>query len=275
VIRDIHNVIPVTLAVLLHALLFSALIVVVDFHARAMPPMPLAIKGTIVTENAVVIPPKVEEEPPPKKEEAPPKETDTEQQRIQAEEAKRREDARIEQERLNRIKQEEETRRAKAAEAERQRKADEERQKQEEAEKERQRLEAEKKREAEIERQRQENERLRQEAEAARQAEIDAESHRLEAMTANAKAAYIFAIQQKIARNWVKPPTASAGIECIVNVQQLPGGEVVSVTIGQCNGDSAVRRSIEAAVYKASPLPAPSDPSVFDRNLRLEFRPEE
>jgi colicin import membrane protein len=47
------------------------------------------------------------------------------------------------------------------------------------------------------------------------------------------------------------------------------------VSLGSGNGDEAVRRSIEAAVYKASPLPAPADPSVFDRNLRLEFRPTE
>ncbi len=126
---------------------------------------------------------------------------------------------------------------------------------------------------AEIERQRLENERLRREADAARQAELDAEPNRLKAMPANAEAAYIFAIQQKIVRNWVRPPTASADIECIVNVRQLPGGEVVSVNIGECNADSTVKRSIEAAVHKASPLPAPKDPSAFDRNLRLEFRP--
>jgi colicin import membrane protein len=280
VIRDTHNVIPVTLAVLLHAILFSALVVVVDFRDRSMPPMPLAIKGTIVTENAVVIPPKVKEEPAPEAEpepqdKPPPKEDDTEQQRIQAEEAKRREDARIEQERLNRIKQEEETRRQKAAEAERQRKAEAERKKQEEAELERKRAEAEKQRQAEVERQQRENERLQREAEAARQAEIDAESQRLEQMQSDAKAAYMFRIQQRIKSRWAAPPTAKPGIECVVNITQSPGGDVLSVSIGSCNGDSAVRGSIERAVRLASPLPTPDDPSVFDRNIRLIFRPEE
>ena len=103
--------------------------------------------------------------------------------------------------------------------------------------------------------------------------EYEEEAARLDVIQTNAETAYMFAIQRKINRNWVRPPTAKDGIECIVNVRQLPGGEVVSVTIGTCNGDSTVRRSIEAAVHKASPLPAPSDPSVFDRNLRLEFRP--
>ena len=279
-IRDTHNVIPVTLALLLHVLLFGGLVVVIDFRDRTMPVMPLAIKGTIVTDNAVVIPPKVKEEPP--------KQDEAEQQRLQAEEAKRkedarikaedakrREDARIEQERLNRIKQEEETRRRKAEEADRQRKADEERKKQQEAELERKRVEAEKKRQAEIERQQRENERLRQEAEAARQAEIAAESQRLDAMQSDARAAYMFRIQQRIKSRWAAPPTAKPGIECVVNIQQSPGGDVLQVSIGSCNGDSAVRGSIERAVRLASPLPTPDDPSVFDRNIRLIFRPEE
>lgn len=256
------------MALLLHVLLFGSLFVVFDFGDRAQPAVPLAITGTLVTDNAVIIPPKVEEVV------VPPEPDTSEQDRVQAEEAKRQEDARIERDRLNRIKQQEEEKKQAEARAEQQRIADaEKRRKAEEAEKERKRVEAEQAREAEIERQRQENERLRAEAAAARQAELDAESNRLDAIQANAQSAYIFAIQQKIARAWARPPTAAAGLECIVNVRQLPGGEVVNVSLGSCNGDEAVRRSIEAAVYKASPLPAPADPSVFDRNLRLEFRP--
>jgi colicin import membrane protein len=277
VVRDTHNVIPVTMALLLHVLVFTSLFVVLDFGDRARPAMPLAISATLVAENAVVIPPKVEEVAEVEEVEevvVPPEPDTSEQDRLKAEEKKRQDDARIERERLNRIKQQEEERKQAEAEAEKQRIADaEKRRKAEEAEKERKRVEAERAREAEIERQRQENERLRAEAAAQRQAELDAESRRLDAIQANAESAYIFAIQQKIARNWVRPPTASAGLECIVNVRQLPGGEVVNVSLGSCNGDETVRRSIEAAVFKASPLPAPADPSVFDRNLRLEFRP--
>lgn len=260
-VRDAHNVIPVTLALLLHVLLFGSLIVVLDFGDRARPALPLAIKGTLVTDNAIVIPPVPDTR---------------EQDRLQAEEQKRQDDARVERERLNRIKQQEEERKQADALAEQKRLADaEKRRKDVEAEMERRRLEADRAREAEIERQRLENERLRAEAQAAREAEMDAERNRLDAIQANSESAYIFAIQQKIGRNWVRPPTATAGLECIVNVRQLPGGEVVNVSLGSCNGDEAVRRSIEAAVYKASPLPAPADPSVFDRNLRLEFRPTE
>jgi colicin import membrane protein len=268
VLRDTHNVIPVSLALLLHVLVFGSLVVVLDFSDRATPALPLAITGTLVTDNAVVVPPKVEEVAPPEPEPEPVPDT-SEQDRLRAEEQKRLEDARIEQERLDRIQKQLDDRRRAEEAAERKRKAD--------AEKERKRIEAEKAREAEIERQRLENERerarLEAEAAAARQAELEAESGRLQAMQADAKAAYAFAIRQRVMSRWVQPPTATAGIECIVNIRQLPGGEVMDVSIGRCNGDAAVRRSIEAAVRNASPLPSPADPSVFQRNIQLEFRP--
>jgi colicin import membrane protein len=61
----------------------------------------------------------------------------------------------------------------------------------------------------------------------------------------------------------------------VLHVTQVPGGEVTQVTIGECNGDQAVRESIETAVYRASPLPAPPDPSLFDRQLTINFNPED
>src|SRR5262252_6567818 len=78
----------------------------------------------------------------------------------------------------------------------------------------------------------------------------------------------------KINRVWLRPPTARPGIECMLNVTQVPGGEVTQVTIGECNGDQAVRESIETAVYRASPLPPPPDPALFDRQLRIDFKPD-
>jgi colicin import membrane protein len=58
-------------------------------------------------------------------------------------------------------------------------------------------------------------------------------------------------------------------------VTQVPGGEVTGVQVGSCNGDAAVRDSIEAAVYRASPLPEPPNPDLFDRNLVFNFKPDE
>lgn len=270
-VQDKHNVAPVSMAVLLHAVLLVLMVFSYEFGASSTIAIPLAIKGTLVTDNAVVIPPKVEEPEP----EPIPEPDTSEQERVAAEEQKRLEDARIEKQRLDRIREQEAEQKRVAAEAERKRVADAENRKREaEAETEQRRVEAERKREQEIERQRAENERLRREADAAaRQQELDAEARRLAARSADTRAAYMFAIQQDIARNWVRPASAEVGLECTVNVQQLPNGEVLKVSLGSCNGDAVVRQSIVVAVENASPLPLPRDPSVFDRNLTLIFRP--
>jgi colicin import membrane protein len=55
----------------------------------------------------------------------------------------------------------------------------------------------------------------------------------------------------------------------------IPGGEVVSVQITRCNGDEVVRRSIEAAVMKASPLPNPPSGVPFERVITFVFIPED
>ncbi|MBS0377375.1 MAG: cell envelope integrity protein TolA [Proteobacteria bacterium] len=81
-------------------------------------------------------------------------------------------------------------------------------------------------------------------------------------------------IAAAITHAWQRPDTARPGIECVLKVTQVPGGQVTNVEIGQCNGDAAVRESIQTAVYRASPLPAPPDPAIFDRNLVINFKPD-
>ena len=82
-------------------------------------------------------------------------------------------------------------------------------------------------------------------------------------------------IRAKIMGEWRRPPTARAGTECVVRVTQVPGGEVVAARILSCNGDAAVRQSIELAVMNASPLPPPPDPALFERNLDVVFKPND
>jgi colicin import membrane protein len=106
------------------------------------------------------------------------------------------------------------------------------------------------------------------------QRSLAAEEHADAVRSSGALASWQAAIAAKITRAWLRPPTARAGIDCMLNVTQVPGGEVTEVSIGECNGDQAVRESIEAAVYRASPLPAPPDPSLFDRNLKIRFKPD-
>ena len=267
------NVISATLAVLLHVALFASMFAAFDW-ARPAPITPLAIHATLVTEIPEVAPPPVverqpepEPEPEPEIETPPPEPDKSEELRRAAEEAKRQQDALIEKERLERIRQQEE--------AERKRKAREEaeRKKAEEARKERERQEAERKRQEDIRRQREENERLRREMEADQRAEeIENEARRFAADNSPAMAAYQFAIAQKIRRNWSVPASAGADTVCVASVRQLAGGDIIGVNILSCNGDDAVKRSVEAAIHRSSPLPQPSDPDLFRPLLELTLQ---
>ena len=87
-------------------------------------------------------------------------------------------------------------------------------------------------------------------------------------------AAYQFAIAQKIARNWAMPASVTPDTMCVVMVRQTRTGDVISARIASCNGDGAVERSILAAVERASPLPEPSDPELFQGELKITMRPE-
>lgn len=84
---------------------------------------------------------------------------------------------------------------------------------------------------------------------------------------------YQLAIQQSVQRNWLRPETARPGLRCTVDIVQIPGGEVISVNVASpCNADELTRRSIEAAVMKANPLPYDGFQSVFSRQIRFTFR---
>ena len=88
------------------------------------------------------------------------------------------------------------------------------------------------------------------------------------------RAEYIAQVKDKIERNWLRPPGAVAGLRCVVRVSQIPGGEVVQVEIRTSSGNPGFDRSVEDAVLRASPLPAPKDPSLFDRHIVITFAPE-
>ncbi len=266
------KLIPISMAVLLHAALFSSMFVA---FSLARPPLitPMAIQATLVTEIPKVAPPPVVKAPEPdpvvEEPEPEPEPDNSEELRLQAEEQKRVQDALIEKERLEKLRQQKEAEQLKKTREEAQRKKD------EEAKKERERQEAERKRKEDEERQRKENERVRKEMEAEqRQQEITDEQRRLAENSSPAMAAYQFAIAQDIRRNWSVPASAGADTVCVVSVRQIPGGEVVGVNILSCNGDDAVKRSVEAAIRRASPLPVPSNPELFRPLLELNLRPE-
>ena len=86
---------------------------------------------------------------------------------------------------------------------------------------------------------------------------------------------YIGRIQAKIRSNI--PETAIEGIPgnpaAFVDVVQLPTGEVLSVKIRKSSGYPRYDEAIERAILKASPLPLPPSRDMFERELKLTFRP--
>ena len=104
-------------------------------------------------------------------------------------------------------------------------------------------------------------------------AQLAAEERQRKAERSAANSQYIAAVQQKVRRNWLKPAVLPVGLECLVRVEQLPTGDVVKATVVSCNGDEIVRRSIEDAVLKASPLPVPSDRTLYSRVVEFNFKP--
>ncbi len=89
---------------------------------------------------------------------------------------------------------------------------------------------------------------------------------------------YVGKIIAKIRRNIVLPPDVADDAKAEFDVTLLPGGEVLNVRLTMKSGSQAYDSAVERAIWKASPLPVPSDPDLFSRkfrNLHLKFRPKD
>lgn len=103
-----------------------------------------------------------------------------------------------------------------------------------------------------------------------------AEAERLAAVGRNnALNAYRDAITRKVRQNWILPQDLQGNPEAIFDVVQLPTGEVISVKLAKSSGNLAYDAAVERAILKSSPLPLPEPRSLFDRRLKLTFRPRD
>jgi len=175
-----------------------------------------------------------------------------------------------------------------AEEAERQRQAELERQRQEQAERDRRRRETEQQLErirterARAEREeRQAEERLRElerrRSERAEPAPSPSTASPPPGVTdgdTSLRAQWISAMLAKIDNEWIRPDSIRPGSICPIRIRMLAGGEVVSAQIQPaCPYDEAAKRSVEAAVLKASPLPWAGYESVVVRDFVVRFQP--
>jgi colicin import membrane protein len=86
-------------------------------------------------------------------------------------------------------------------------------------------------------------------------------------------ARYVAAIQSAVTNNWNRPDSAQAGLRCTIVITQIPGGDLLNVSVSSpCNADQVTRNSIESAVRKAAPLPYKGYEKVFQRSIKFNFR---
>ena len=103
------------------------------------------------------------------------------------------------------------------------------------------------------------------ESNAASEAEVVAQSFR-------------YGIYQRVVANWSRPPSARNGMQAKLQVELVPTGDVVAVTLLEGSGNGAFDRSAEAAVQKARRFEVPAESDIFERYFRrftLLFRPED
>ncbi len=155
-------------------------------------------------------------------------------------------------------------------EADKKRKASEAKQKEAEAKK----IAEQKKKAAEDQRKKEEarkarelDQRLQQEFERALAEEegmlLD-EEYAVEAQSYTAK------FRQRVENNWTRPPSARTGMRCLLAIQLVPTGRIVSVSIKESSGNTAFDRSAVQAVKKVETFPEVKEMTleVFERYYR-------
>jgi colicin import membrane protein len=104
------------------------------------------------------------------------------------------------------------------------------------------------------------------EAQAAQQAKIAGEVDKYKALIVNA-----------IGRNWILPENVNSSLSSQFRIRLAPDGAVLEVSLTRSSGDVLLDRSAQTAIYKASPLPVPTDVETFNlfRDISLTVRPEQ
>lgn len=288
-----NNARAILLAVLVHLALIAMLVISLDWTPKPQPAgtQPAVVKATVVDDSKIrAAQQKKQDEAERRKraeQEAAEKMRAEEQRRAEenrlaeeasqrkAEDAQREEQAaqeKIRQEQLAAEQKRKETAKREAAMKEKQRteqlrREEEKRLAAAEAQR---KIESEKKRKAEKEAQQ------RKEAEQLLKDQLASEEQAAQEQQAQTLIGqYIPLIQSRVKSRWVPPPSAKSGMSCTVTVRLVPGGEVVGARVTVSSGDAVFDRSVESAVYKASPLPLPPDPALFEyfRELNFIFKP--
>ena len=268
------------LAILVHVVLFIILVVSLEWTSVPTPSQPKVdiVKAVTIDEKKIqaelnkIKKAEAKKEKQQKKAEKKTKELEAQRKREEKRLAKLRKEREAEKKRQKKLQEKRAAEEKRLAREREEKRKEVERLKAERLAEEKRIAEAEEKRKALEEKKRREAEAAAmREAIAKEQAALEQERQK---RLSSLRGQYIADIQNAVERKWIKPPTARQGLSCQVAVRQIPGGEVIDVQVTKCIGDEVFRRSVETAVRRASPLPTPSDPGLFDRNIVFTFKPK-
>ncbi|WP_086930026.1 cell envelope integrity protein TolA [Agarilytica rhodophyticola] len=243
-------VIPATVSLVIHAGIFLAL--TVSWEGK--------------TEVKRVIPPKYVEAKLVKLKDTSKKKASAKKQPRKIDlTAKRKEQARLkqEQERKRKARIEKQRKEAQAKKAAEKKKREEEL--------------AKKAREEKQRKEKEQQQRLQQEFE---QALLEEQGLLQEEEFADEAQSYTSKFRQRVESKWSRPPSARTGMRCVLKIQLVPTGRIVSVNITESSGDSAFDRSAVQAVKKVEVFPEAKEmsPDVFERYYRtfnFSFNPQD
>lgn len=88
-------------------------------------------------------------------------------------------------------------------------------------------------------------------------------------------AAWVDKIRNKIRGNIFLPPDIKGNPEALFLVTLLPTGEVLQARLVISSGHAGYDDAVLRAILKSSPLPKPDSPGLFERELKLTFRPRD
>ncbi|MFY7697964.1 MAG: cell envelope integrity protein TolA [Legionella sp.] len=108
---------------------------------------------------------------------------------------------------------------------------------------------------------------------AIQQAKADADKN---AQMAGIVDKYKSLIISAIGRQWILPENVDSNMSSQFRIRLAPNGAVLEVTLTRSSGDPILDRSAQSAIYKASPLPVPTDADAFNvfRDISLTVRPQ-
>jgi len=300
-------------AVVVHLLLIAALSFNVDWNSKHKLSAPKVdvIQAVMIDESKIKAEEqkrKLEEERRKQAEQEKKRKAEQDKKRKKAEAEKRQKQAELKKKKEAEKKRKAEQEKKKQAEAKRKKiEADKKRKqaelkKKQEAEKKKQaelkkKQEAEKKRLAELEKkrkaeaerlkkleeQRKAEEQRRAEEDLIRQQQIAKEEAAMNAVRQRALQAELehfkALIADRIKNKWFRPTNWRAGTSCPVTVRLVPGAgtaQVIDVRLVSSCGNPLFDRSVENAVYSASPLPISTAPELIDqfREMTFNFKPE-